>query len=164
MDDVVRERRRSREQSPHELGTAPPSRRLGALRPAAWDWSDFVDGALALDRHDLWEEPPIPPRVRLLQAPDRADELPLGKEFVTVRRMPPARRTRELRRARRERRAARRAQRVAILALVGVIAVITLLLTAFGTGKPSVRQAALGPAPANRFQTVWPVRKSIAVQ
>jgi hypothetical protein len=155
MDGLVRERRRSREQSPHELVTAPPSRRLGALRPSAWDWSDSVDGALALDRHDLWEEPPIPPRIRLLQALDPSGELPPGKEFVTVRRMPPARRTRELRRARRERRAARRAQRVAILALVGVIAVITLLLTAFGTGTPA-RIASTAPAPALRLLPTGP--------
>jgi hypothetical protein len=155
MSGEVGERRRSRGQSPHELTTAPPSRRLSVLRPGIWDWSDFVDGSLAVDRHDLWEEPPIPPRIRLLQAPDRAGELPPGKEFVTVRRMPPARRTRELRRARRERRAARRLQRVAILALVGVIAVITLLLTAFGTGTPT-RVASTAPAPAQRLLPTGP--------
>jgi hypothetical protein len=72
-----------------------------------------------------------------------------------VRRMPPARRTRELRRARRERRAARRLQRVAILALVGVVAVITLLLTAFGTGTPT-RVASTAPAPAQRLLPTGP--------
>ncbi len=35
MDGVVRERRRSREQSPHELEAAPPSRRLRQARTAS---------------------------------------------------------------------------------------------------------------------------------
>jgi hypothetical protein len=35
--------------------------------------------------------------------------------------------------------------------VLAIIALITLLLTAFGTGKPSGRQAATGPAPANRL-------------
>ena len=39
-----------------------------SARAAAWDWSFLEDGALALDRHELWTDVEPPPRLRLLQA------------------------------------------------------------------------------------------------
>jgi hypothetical protein len=46
--------------------------------------------------------------------------------------------------------AVRRRRRVAGLVVLAIVALVTLLLMAFGTGTPSVRQA-LSPAPANRL-------------
>ncbi len=46
--------------------------------------------------------------------------------------------------------AVRRRRRVASLVVLAIVALVTLLLMAFGTGTPSVRQA-LSPAPANRL-------------
>ena len=46
-----------------------------------------------------------------------------------------------LRRHRAERRAARRTRRLAALALIAIVLVVTLLLTAFGSGKPAAVQA-----------------------
>src|SRR5205823_1667093 len=47
--------------------------------------------------------------------------------------------------------AVRRRRRVAGLVVLAIVALITLLLTAFGTGKPAETQHSIGPAPANRL-------------
>ena len=47
--------------------------------------------------------------------------------------------------------AVRRRRRVAGLVVLATVALITLLLTAFGTGKPGTTQSSTGPAPANRL-------------
>jgi hypothetical protein len=47
-------------------------------------------------------------------------------------------------------RAIKRRRRVAGLVVLAIVAVVTLLLTAFGAGKPSTQQA-ISPAPANRL-------------
>src|SRR5262249_62374671 len=36
---------------------------VGPRRPPAWDWSLAEDGALALDSHELWDEPHGRPRL-----------------------------------------------------------------------------------------------------
>src|SRR4029079_15300770 len=62
------------------------------LRPPSWDWHWAEDGNLALDRHELWEEPLEDPRIPLSQTrpPLRLKD---GAGFVTVPRMPaPSRR------------------------------------------------------------------------
>jgi hypothetical protein len=47
--------------------------------------------------------------------------------------------------------AVRRRRRVAGFVLLAIVALVTLLLIAFGSGRPARVQQALGPAPANRL-------------
>src|SRR5919109_208620 len=49
----------------------------------------------------------------------------------------------------------RRRRRVAGLLLLAIVALITLLLTAFGTGRPAAQQT-VGPALANRLLPAGP--------
>ena len=108
-------------------------RRCARARRAAWDWSFFEDGALALERHELWTDVEPPPRLRLLQAkvPHDLNEL---ASSVTVPRMP-RRRTATRRRPTRAQRQARgvaacagsrrrehRLRRFALLSLVAFVA------------------------------------------
>ena len=94
------------------------------------------DGALALDRHDLWDEPVSPPEQDVLQAEPDGARLNPGSRFATLPRMPAPRHPRRSRRApQRDVRRARR--RAALLALLAIAVVITLSLTAFG-GSPAV--------------------------
>ena len=66
--------------------------RARRIRDGAWDWSFLEDGAVALDRHELWVEPPVRSRRPLSQAPPVL-RLPLPSSFDTVPRdMPRARR------------------------------------------------------------------------
>ena len=92
-----------------------------------------IDGALALDRYELWEEPQARSRVRLSQAPALKPEPASGTvaemSAPAVPRQPPYQR-------RREARATRRAQRFALLAVVALVLVVTLILTAFGSANP----------------------------
>jgi hypothetical protein len=97
------------------------------------------DGALALDRHDLWEEPVSSPAEEVLQARPDGTRLNPGDRFGTLPRMPAPRHPRRSRRApRRDVRRARR--RAALLALLAIAAVVVLSLTAFG-GSPAVLPA-----------------------
>ena len=95
-------------------------------RSAVWDWSFLEDGALALDRHELWTDVEPPSRLRLLQAkvpPDLND----STSFVTVPRMQrrrtatsrrPTRAQREALRRRGVRRVRRREHRLRRFALL----------------------------------------------
>jgi hypothetical protein len=122
-----------------------------------WDWSFFEDGALALDRHELWEEIPSTPRLRLLQSPAVTPALQPRRRSVSVPRMPaPAPAPGVARRARRaERRAAHRLRRFAGLSAVAAIGVVTLLVTAFGPNGAATA-AHTGPAPAYRLLPAGP--------
>ena len=107
------------------------------LPTAAWDWSFFEDGALALDSHELWDEPASESALELSQSPDQPSRLKALHQAVTVPPMPSPRRTGDVRRVRR-RRTARRVQRLAVLTIVASFAVVVLVLTAFGsTADPS---------------------------
>jgi len=118
------------------------------------------DGALALDRHDLWQETPITPRKRLLQAAPDTDWLKPGEGSVTVARMPSPRPYGPTRRARRRSAAARGAGRFAGLVVVATVIVVTLLLTAFGAGEPA-KVSSAPPAPSARLLPDGPPRTQI---
>ena len=130
----------------HESDRTARSRRP---QGPVWDWSFAEDGNLALDRHDLWEEIPSTPRLRLLQSPAVAHSLRQPQASVTVPAMPqspgPARRAR-----RAQRRSAHRLRRFAGLTAVAAVGVVTLLVTAFG---PDATESAArsAPAPADRL-------------
>ena len=127
--------------------------RVRRLRPPAWDWSFAEDGALALDRHELWEEPVSSPEEPVLQAPEPPSRLNSLRRFGTVNPMSPPRSPgTALRRHRAERRAARRTRRLAAVALIAIVLVVTLLLTAFGSGTP----AAVQSTPPATASTVLP--------
>jgi hypothetical protein len=110
------------------------------------------DGALALDRHELWEEFPAAPGLRLLQSPAVTPSLNRRSASVSVSPVPaqaPAPgRARRARRA--ERRAAHSLRRFAGLTAVAAIGVVTLLVTAFGPNG-ATNAAYTSPAPANRL-------------
>jgi hypothetical protein len=130
------------------------------LRPPAWDWSFMEDGALALDRHEGWEEPQAAPRSAVLQAPRPIGELPGPEPFVSVRAM--ASRASEqieaARRARRARSSAPRVRRFAGLVVVACVVVATSLVTAFGSSN----HAALSVlTPASRLVPASPPRPQI---
>jgi hypothetical protein len=103
------------------------------------------DGALALDRHDLWEEPVLTPRSEVLQAGRDGPRLKEEERFATVPRMPASRGPRRSRRAKR-RRDVRRARLNALLALLAIAVVVTLSLTAFSGGAPTDRVSLVIPA------------------
>jgi hypothetical protein len=105
-----------------------------ALRPPDWDWSFGVDGALALERHELWDEPAQRSRLKAL------------RPSATVPGMSPPvapRRARTTRRQHLERE--RRRRRLALLVALALVALVTVLLSAFG-GSGKAPQA---PAPAS---------------
>ena len=117
---------------------------VAQLRPAAWDWSFFEDGNLALDSHELWEEPGSGSGSELSQSRPRP---PLHRPMTsaTVPRMPPSRAPGQSSRAR-TRSPARRLQRFAGLTVVSAVLVATLLLTAFGDGAtPRIPDLAAAP-------------------
>ena len=108
------------------------------LRPAAWDWSFWEDGALALDRHELWDDARLRSGKSLSQSPDlEADpraQLNVVRASDTVRRMPSSSaRGRRSRARSRGPHTAGRARRPALLVLLAAVTVVTLLLTAFGS-------------------------------
>lgn len=130
-----------------------------ALRPPAWEWSFFEDGALALDRHELWTEPALPSAVDVSQTPPPS-RLKHRLRSVTVPEMPSARAPRAARRARR--RANRRVQRIALLVIVASIALVTATLTAFGSERASSGAPATAAAtPAPRLAPDAPPRAQI---
>jgi hypothetical protein len=83
--------------------------------------------------------------------PERS-ALRLAEQPVSVPPMPSQEaRTIAARHRRAQHRAIRRRRRVAGLIVLAIVALVTLLLTAFGAGKPSAVQQQTGPAPANRL-------------
>lgn len=121
-------------------------------RPPAWDWSLAEDGSLALDSHELWDEPQERPRLWVSQSPPGRTALRLAEQPVSVPPMPREEaRTIAARHRRAQHRAVRRRRRVAGLVVLAIVALVMLLLTAFGAGKRDAGQQRIGPAPANRL-------------
>jgi hypothetical protein len=115
------------------------------LKRGDWAWARATDGALALDRHELWQEPDFAPEGRSLPA----QMLKPAQTSATVPGMSAPRPRPRPRAHRHKDRAVRRARRVAILVLLASVLVPTLLLTAFGGGSSSAVQTA--PANASRL-------------
>jgi hypothetical protein len=131
------------------------------VRPPAWDWSFGDDGALALDRHELWAESSVAPRAKLSQSPGFASRLNRPSSLVTVpRTMPSPRAVGSARVSSRS--APRSARRFAALALVLCVALTTLTLTAFGTGVYD--PASSVPAPRERLLPTRPQPQTIALR
>jgi len=131
------------------------SRSHPSHRNAGWNWSFDQDGALALDRHELWPEPKERPRIVLSQAPEQPPRLNVVEGPATVAPM----RTRPSRQARLEQqrrvRARKRARHLAGAIVLGSVLVVTLLLTAFATDHGRT-VAAPAPAPAERLLPTGP--------
>jgi murein DD-endopeptidase MepM/ murein hydrolase activator NlpD len=112
------------------------------LRPPPWDWWLETAGTLALA-----PEPKEEPGSRLKEVetsasvPRMAQPQAPGLAYRAAER--------QAMRAR-----VRRARRTAALAVVACVCLVVLLLTAFGSGKPSV--ATTGPAPAGRLLPAGP--------
>jgi hypothetical protein len=121
-----------------------------------WDWSWAEDGALALDRHELWEEPSVQSRFQVSQNQRRA-RLRDGGSSVTVPRMPASSdRGAVVRRARkRPRPTPHRYRRLAVLVVVCGALLGSLLVTAFGQGAPEMVPQTL-PPPASRLMPAGP--------
>src|SRR5438105_6373933 len=110
------------------------------LRPPRWDWdwSQSLDGSLALDPAELWVEPPKRAKVG------------------TVLPMPaPSRQASPVRAHRRRRPAEHRMRRLVVLTVVSGALLGTLFMTAFGQGATRQPSQAL-PGPANRLLPVGP--------
>lgn len=107
--------------------------RAATVRPPDWDWSWAQEGALALDRHELWDEPVQRSGTALLQGP-RLKGLPASD---TVPRMPPPPAPRRVRSARRLKEARDRRRRRAALAVLatGVVTAVALLSAFGGSGN-----------------------------
>ena len=123
---------------------------------------------MALDRHELWVEPPVRSRRPLSQAPPVL-RLPLPSSFDTVPRdMPSSRPTRRRRVERREARATRRARRFALLTLLAIVLLIAVLLTAFGgSGAPRLQRLAvadLASAQTQPYPQVIAMHGSVRLQ
>jgi hypothetical protein len=109
----------------------------GASRPPEWEW-DWVDGSLALDRAEVWTEPPE------------------AKKVGTVPRMPaPHRQAPAARGHRRRKPVAHRTRRLIVLTVVCGALLGTLFVTAFGQGATREASQAL-PGPASRLLPVGP--------
>ena len=130
---------------------ADATARIRRLRPPAWDWSFDADGALALDRAELWDEPAARPRLHLL--PDTRLNRPGQSATVPPMSPQPARsrgrraRTRQLERE-------RRLRRLALLTVVSLVAAIVVLLSAFGGSAAPASPTP--PASASRLVPVGP--------
>ena len=131
------------------------------LRPDDWHWSEWVDGSLALDRHEVDTEVGLRSGKSLSQSPALFARLKAVKSSDTVRPMPsrpaPGRRSRA---RRRKAHAAGRARRFVGLAFVAVVVLVTLLLTAFSAGPE--RTAAATPATAAGLVPSSPVPQVVA--
>ena len=126
------------------------------LHEPTWDWSIEQDGALALDRHDLWPELPKRSRIELSQSPPAPERLKAEPRTATVRPMRSPRPSRQARLERQRRaRARRRARQLAGAVTLAVVLLVTLLLTAFGSGHTAPVKAAV-PAPAKRLLPAGP--------
>jgi hypothetical protein len=117
-----------------------------ALRPPAWDWSIWEDGALALD-------PPIPEE----EAPSRWKTL---RQSATVAPMASPR-PRSVARVR-ARRTARehRAGRLLLLGICAIAVLLVLALSAFGSAAP--QRVETTPASASRLLPGTPAPKIVA--
>jgi hypothetical protein len=109
----------------------------------AWGWHFFEDGSLALDRHELWEEPESDSALPVLQSAVVVRLKEAGPSVTVGRDMPSSRPTRRRRVERREVRAARRARNFALLVILAIVLVVALLLTAFGGGAPRLTPLAV---------------------
>jgi hypothetical protein len=108
------------------------------FRPPEWDWSWAEDGNLALDRQELWQEPPFSSKV------DTVRPMPAPSSRVAVAR-PHIRRQA----------VPHRARRLIVLTVVAGVLIGTLLVTAFG--KSATREASQAlPGPAGRLLPVGP--------
>lgn len=116
------------------------------LRPPAWDWAFFEDGSLALDRHELWEEPDLRSAEDVSQSPPARPPLHRWMTSVSFSRMPSPRTPGRSQRVPR-RKALRRLQRAAALTVITTVVVVTLLLTAFGSSAPRVEPVSAQPRP-----------------
>jgi hypothetical protein len=144
-----RPREQQKERQPHQLDPPrdldPRARRhlrertaaVSLLPPAAWEWSFWEDGSLALDRHELWDEPGLRSGESLSQSREHFGRLNLVEPSGTVTRMPSRASARRARARRRAAQPSLRARRLAGLALLSAIALVTLLLTAFGSPAPA---------------------------
>jgi hypothetical protein len=147
-------------------GTRTPADAVAHIRPPDWDWSFGVDGALALDRHELEPEP----EEGSGGAPSRTGSLKGRRRFATVPPMSPPvthRRaaTRRVPRARRrQQERERRLRRLAVLVVLAAVALITLLLTAFGGSGGSASQQTPAPARASRLLPAGPPRTQIVAR
>jgi hypothetical protein len=120
--------------------------RIRRLSPPPWDWSFEVDGTLALDRRELWDEPERPRRTRVAETARLKGREP----FATVPAMPAQVRDRRVRATRRRELAVeRRRRRIAVLIALTAIALPVVLLSAFG-GSGAVAQV----PPANAASVV----------
>ncbi len=134
------------------------------LRPPEWEWSFFEDGALALDPHELWEEPVEPSATVVSQTRRRRPRLKPVLASVTVPGMPsPHARARGRGRRARGLRTAVDARSVASLAFVAAVVVLTLVLTAFGS-SPTTASAEVAAAPSHLAPTGPPQPQIVALQ
>jgi hypothetical protein len=149
-----------------EAGNLPVSRnpspgRQTSCRPPPWDWSLEQDGALALDRHDLWDEPAQRAQFATSHAPPHEGLLKDHRGFVSVPAMAQAPgQALPARERRAAAQSARRRRRLAGLVVLAVVALITLPLTAFGSGRPGTLQVP-APAPAKRLLPAGPPRPQV---
>jgi hypothetical protein len=142
-------------------GTSRVVVQLPGVKPPVWDWSFLEDGALALDSHELWEEPAYESASELSQSPVPVPRLNQLWSFVTVPRTMPPRRASARARMPRRRRTAGSVTRFAALALVASVAVVTLLLTAFGTPDQVADRV---QAPRDRLLPLRPQPETIALR
>lgn len=115
------------------------------VRPPDWEWSFGIEGALALDRHELWEEPEVRSRAALSQGA----RLKAPEASATVPRMSPPTAPRRVRSARRlqQARERRRRRAAALIATAGVVTAVALLSAFGGSGR------APQPPPASASST-----------
>jgi murein DD-endopeptidase MepM/ murein hydrolase activator NlpD len=131
--------------------------RSADVRPPAWDWTFETDGALALDRDDLWIESALSSPV-LPQPQHRPHRRPLKRRrrSADVARVPRAN-GRAARRAFRQRRApGRQTARIIGLVIASFAMVVVLFLTAFGSSGTDRTPVAL--APSKRLNPAPPPR------
>src|SRR5581483_11994572 len=178
-DDVSRGRRehpeeQQQQRQPDELDPArdhhpgrPPDRRhagdaisrLQGIRPPDWEWSWATDGALALDRHEVREEPSAESRIAVSRSPRLKA---LGASATVPRMSPPVtnRRARATHRRRLERE--RRLRRLAVLVALLVVGLVTVLMSAFGGS--GARVVAPTPASASRLLPAGPPQPEIVAR
>ena len=149
--------RRRKSQTRRRPGTQRATR-VDQPTSSAWDWSFETEGALALDRHELWEVPQRTSRVRVSQSPVPRPDLKAEPTSATVPPMPPRRARRQTVQMRQRRARARRIRRIVGLGFLAVVLLVTLLLTAFGTGQS---KAPAAPARAAHAIPAGPPRPEV---
>ena len=101
---------------------ADATARVRRLSPPDWDWSFEVDGALALDRHELWDEPQPNDAARAVSQAAATVESPGGVRYGAPDAGPGPRPARRARARRRELELERRRRRIAVLIALTAIA------------------------------------------